>query len=721
MKPFRRTIESDNVNCTPKPVFKELTQFFLDNFGTNHIPAGYVKEDSYGPRTNKQDFAELFIVFYILIVLAVLCVFVLLMMILFLVWYYKRCNCESETCRRIKLWTILLTSLLLLSLILSAFGLYTAFKNIAHLKKVYAKPEDSQGNKFDKIGTVVSEILGDDFENLKDDSIHSCWNSDLLKDLYPATTKLQKISKAFDRVYKPYIENFLTPAFLNTLLYDDVYRMFARNFSAYMSAGNQGIPIVHETKALQYGRHLFSLDDWGTLYNASNMISELLPYYARTAQSNKRMSRVCDHIEDYFDEISVGVNQQRNFINEKVKTLFRKKMAERNAPYKFGHIICIIAIAVLVIYLILLLCSLCLKFKAMIKPLIFIFIILTLVFILMAFVTFFHFFYGVIGYNGLCKENTRTKADSFIYMMQKQCTDNQNVYILLTDNHWIKGLSEWSTIDEAEILEDCMDTCSILDRKFIHIVLDAAEAYPNKNFCEYKAFNQSWLDLVISKHANYQNISDFNRNYFSKLRKNRTLCLLDLAKHGTEVSKRLPRKEYLRCSSGYKAGKYFTESLKPAYDEINSLCKTTVDSCNEYVKEISGIVQNVNAFKINSEDKLKQELGPCDDMLSSATTKQKEFCNCESYMLNGVWVGSILFLLGTLLTLLLLPCLLCLFVKCSEDDCMCKYYKERRDQESDESEELAHSIVLPEITLPKHVINSLQKDPRVNYKVKKIN
>ncbi|XP_018790570.1 PREDICTED: uncharacterized protein LOC108969969 isoform X1 [Bactrocera latifrons] len=719
MKYFRSTMDSDNVNCTPKPAFKELTQFFLDNFGTSDIPAGYVKGDTYGPRTNKQDFAELFIVFDILIVLAILCVFVLLMMILFLVWYYKRCNCESETCRRIKLWTILITSLLLLSLILSAFGLYIVFKNIAHLKQVYTKPEDSQGNKFDEIGTVVSEILGDDFENLMDNSIYSCWNSDLLKDLYPATTKLQKMSKVFERMYKPYIENFLMPAFPNTLLYDDVYRMFARNFSAYMTSGKQGIPIILETKALQYGRNLFSLEDWGKLYNSSNMISELLPYYARTAQSNMRMSRVCAHIEDYFDEISASVNQQKNFINEKVKTLFQKKMTERNAPYKFGYIICIIAIAVLAIYLMLLLCSLCLKFKAMIKPLIFIFIILTLVFILMAFVTFFHFFYGVIGYNGLCKENTRTKADSFIYMMHKQCTDNQKVYTLLTDNHWIKGLSQWSTIDEAEILEDCMDTCTILDRKFIDIVFGASKDYPNKNFCEYKAFNQSWLDLIISKHGEYQqNMSDFDKNYFAKLRKNKTLCLLDLAKHGREVSKRLPRKEYLRCSSGYKAGKHFTESLKPAYDELNSLCKTTVDSCNKYVKEISLLVQNVNAFKTNSEEKLKQELGPCEDMLSSATIKQKEFCNCESYMLNGVWVGSILFLLGTLLTLLLLPCLLCLFVKCSEDDCICTYYKERRDEES---EELAHSIVLPAITLPKHVINSLQEDPRVNYKVKKIN
>ncbi|XP_050319981.1 uncharacterized protein LOC126752972 [Bactrocera neohumeralis] len=296
-----------------------------------------------------------------------------------------------------------------------SFGLYIVFKNIAHLKQVYAKPEDSQSNKFDKIGTVVSKILGDDFEKLKDDSIHSCWNSDLLKDLYPATTKLQKMSKNYERMYKPYIQNVIMSAFLNTILHDDVYRVFARNFSAYMASGNEGIPIVHKIKSLQYGSHLFSLDDWGKLYNSSSMISELLPYYARTAQSYKRKSRVCNHIEDFFDEIC---------------------------------------------------------------------------------------------------------------------------------------LSEWSTIDEAEILDDCIDTCTILDRKFIHIVLAGSEGYPDKNFCEYKAFNQTWLDLVISKHAEY---------------------------------------------------------------------------------------------------------------------------------------------------------------------------KTRRDEEGDENEELAHSIVLPAITLPKHVINSLQEDPRVNYKVKKIN
>ncbi|XP_069962442.1 uncharacterized protein [Bactrocera oleae] len=694
-------MDSDTVNCTPNPIFKELTQFFLDNFGTNALPAEYVIGDTYGPKTNKQDFGELFLVFDILIVLAVLCIFVLLMMILLLIWYCKRCNCESEPCRRIKLWTMLITSLLLISLILSAFGLYIVFKNIAYLKKIYTKPEDPKGNEFNTIGGVVSKTLGNDFEQLKDDSISNCMNSDLLKDLYPATTKMRKISKANMTMYKRYIENYIMPAFPNTLLYDDVYRMFTRNFTAFVAKGKKGLSILNETNAVQYSNNLFSLEDWGKLYHSSNKISDILSYYAITVQSNRRRSRVCTHIKDYFDEISVGVNQQRNFINEKVKTLFQKKMTERNAPYKFGYIICIIAIAVLVLFLILLLCSLCLKFKTMIKPLIFIFIILTLAFILMAFVTFFHFFYGVIDYNGLCKDSTRIKADSFIYSMHKQCTDNQNVYNLLTDNHWIISLSEWDTIDETEIIDDCKDTCTILDRECIKKVLEYEKNYPKKNFCEYDALNQSWLDLIIDK-------SIANN-------KNRTLCLLDMAKKGTEVSK-LPPEDYTRCTTGYKAGKQFSKSLQAAYDESNSLCETTVRSCEAYGREISHIVEDVIAFKTNSENKLKQVLGPCDVMLSSARTKQNEFCNCESYILNGVWVGSILFLLGTLLALLLLPCLLCLFVKCSEDDCMIS-----RDGESDDSDELAHSIVLPAITLPKHVINSLQENPRVNYKVKKIN
>lgn len=116
-------------------------------------------------------------------------------------------------------------------------------------------------------------------------------------------------------------------------------------------------------------------------------------------------------------------------------------------------------------------------------------------------------------------------------------------------------------------------------------------------------------------------------------RVNRTLCLLDLAIKGREVPTRRTQQKYLWCTAGYKAGKTFGEAVPEAFNEIKSMCQPTVDSCGEYVKEVQHINQKINAFKRNFEDKLKHEFGPCDVTLSSSMTEDKEFCNCETYIL----------------------------------------------------------------------------------------
>ncbi|XP_054082708.1 uncharacterized protein LOC105214793 isoform X2 [Zeugodacus cucurbitae] len=722
-------MNSYTTNCSPEPLFKEITELFLNTFGTNTIPAGYVEGDNYGPKTNRQDFAKLFRVFYILIVLAVLCVLVLIMMILFILWYCKRRNYESESCSKIKFWTLFITTLLLLSLLLSAFGLYIVFRNISDLKKIeYTKSEDVKENKVDKIGEVVSKTLGKDFEKLKKNAISSCRNSDSLKDLYPATTKVRKISKVNFKNFTKYIDKHIIPTFNNTLLHDDVYRMFSRNFSAYMSAISQsGKKRVIQSNASRYDNYLYTLNDWGVLYNSSLSITKLMPYYAITAESSLRMRRVCMHIEDYFDEISVSVKQQRDFIKRKFKTLFQKTTTDHKAPYKFGYIICIIAIVILAIFLILLLCSLCLKFKAMIKPLIFIYIMLTLAFILMAFVKFYHFFYGVIEYNGLCKYNTRKpKVESFRRIMLKECTNNQNVYTLFAENRWINGLSDWNTIDETKINDDCLDTCTPMERQLLDSWYKHIKEYPNENFCRYKGIDKSWLDNIIITRENYTSeMADYFpiRTYYGR-RINRTLCLLDLGKRGMQMLPRETQLKYKQCTVGYKLGKQYVQSLHPAIKEVSGMCQKTIDSCAAYKRELNDIVQNITNFKTKSEDQLKLQLGTCDDMLSSSKRKQEKYCGCDIYILNGVWVGSLIFLLGTLLALLLLPCLLCLFVKCSEEDRLMS----RRDRGIEYSEsdsrmgsESVHSIMLPSIALPKHVINSILDDSRVRYEVKKMN
>ncbi|XP_054082717.1 uncharacterized protein LOC114804301 [Zeugodacus cucurbitae] len=727
---MQRGMDPDTLYCSPDPLFDEITEVFLDTFGTNTIPAGYVKGDSYGPKTNRQDFAKLFRVFYILIILAVLCVLVLIMMIIFLVWYYKRRNYEAKSCSKIKFWSLFIIILLLLSLILSAFGLYMAFANISDLRKIYTKPEVVSNedvineDKFDNIEDAVSKILVKDFEKLKTNSISSCGNSNSLKDLYSATTKLRKISSEKYKKFSNYIDDHIITSFAYMLRHEDVYRMFARNFSAYMSVEEEGRKIVLDNNITLFDDYIFALSDWWVLHNISLTITKLMPYYAITAKSDLRKIRVCMHIEDYFDEISVSVNQQRNFINEKFESIFETTTRDHKAPYKFGYIICIIATVVLIFFLIFLLCSLCLKFKTMVKPLIFIYIMLTLVFILMAFVTFYHFFYGVIEYNGLCEYNARkANVDSFRRRMLQACTSNQNVYTLLAENHWINGLSEWNTIDDSEIYDDCIDTCTPLERLFLFKLDESVREYPKECFCQYKGIDKKWLKNIESKYKEYaKTMTDFpsTETYYSdRIRK--TSCVLDLAK---QMDTPFTKKIYKSCTSAFDIGTEFAETFRTALDEVNDMCQTTIDSCSAYIRELNDLVQNITDFKIKSEDQLKLQFGTCDDMFRTSRIKQEKYCNCDIYTLNGVWVGSLIFLLGTLLALLLLPCLLYLFVKCSgKDRLLSSTSREVRDREGDDSlgRDSAYSILLPAITLPKHVINSIRDDPRVRYKVKKIN
>lgn len=103
----------------------------------------------------------------------------------------------------------------------------------------------------------------------------------------------------------------------------------------------------------------------------------------------------------------------------------------------------------------------------------------------------------------------KTKADSFMGVMLKECTSNQNMYtlledILLEDNHSIVSLSDWHSIDEYEISDDCKDTCTPLNSDFVDTLISYLEVYPKENVCKFKLVEKSWLDFINSTDTEYR-------------------------------------------------------------------------------------------------------------------------------------------------------------------------------------------------------------------------
>ncbi|XP_039951187.1 uncharacterized protein LOC120768522 [Bactrocera tryoni] len=717
---------SDTEHCSPKPIFKGLTQLFLNGFGTNELPDGYVKGDEYGPKTKKQDFTELFTTFYILIVLAVLCVLAFLLMIAFLVWYCNRNKYKPEQCRCPKLCALLLTSLLLLSLILLALFLFSTFKNLLHLKKLYNKPKHDSSTKDAEIMERVIEILDNDFGKLRNDSINECRNTPSLADLYPETTKARRSSIANRRMFEHFIETFVESIFDNTLLYDDIFRMFSRNFSAFYGVSTYGTKYILNNNANHYMNAIFSLNDWEGLYNSAIAIKELMNFYKNSASSELRRSRVCYQVSKYFNKLASYAKAQKVYLGEKLKSHSLSKDLHIAPPYIFAHIVCVIAIVVLVVFFLLVMCSLCMKGNVMIKALLFIYIILTLLLILMAFVTFYHFFYGVIEYNGFC-HRTEDRADgkkSFNQVMLTDCTNDQNLYTLLLENNLIRPFSKWIPLNKTIMQDVCERNCRPLNVAILQKLQSEVEKFPKKNhFCKFKSVTSSWLTPIRLTHVIYNArlpgltwmTDEFHGTYFHE-RVNFSHCNLNLANKATKFNPTISKSKFWKCRAAYRIGRDFAAPIPSVYAEVKDMCITTKDKCKYYNEhDLSTLSDNVNNYITNAERGLKNALGSCATILHIVKAKHSKSCNCETFILNGVWIGGLLFVITLFLALLLLAGLIYKLVNCRDH-----YRNERHGRRDDDS---AESILLPPITLPRHVIDTLENDenPRVTYHIKKLN
>ncbi|XP_054082720.1 uncharacterized protein LOC105214795 [Zeugodacus cucurbitae] len=722
---------SDTQNCSPKPIFKGLTKLFLKAFGTKKLPAGYVKGDGYGPKTKKQHFAKLFTQFYILILLAIICVFAFLLMIILLLWYCNRDKYKSEPCRNPKLCTRLLTSLLLLSLILLALFLFITFNNLLHLNKLYNKSNNESRTSDGGIIKDVNEILGKDFRDLTNTSLFKCRRSPSLTDVYPETTKARKVSIADRQMFEHFRTTSIDPIFPNILLYDDLFRMFSRNFSAFYAPLEFGKSLVSKTKSTLYNDQIFSLHKWGELYHSASAIKYLMNYYKDTARSDEVRSHVCNLIRKYFTTLASYAKVQKSYLNRKIETYYLSRDSVIAPPYIFGQIVCIMAIVILVVFLLFLMCTLCMKGHIMIKALLFIFIILTLLLILMSFVTFYHFFYGVIEYNGFCRiRGNSTRKDSFNHVMLTECTNDQNLYTLLSKHNLIVPFSKWIDLNGTNIMKTCKDTCRPLNMSMLQELRPKVQGFPISNqFCKFKPVTSTWIIYIRLSHMYYA--SKKNRYYmidgnpaltYYYKRVNSTLCLLDLARQAYNFRPSVNRTQYLKCRAAYKVGKDFHTVFPNSITEAGTMCDKTTSKCKDFHDQnIPKIVADVTKYKENAEVRLKKALGSCANVLPIVTTKQKKSCDCETYILNGVWVGGLLFVLTLLLALLLLTCLICKLERCRDP------YGDgrRRGRRSlgrlhDAS---AESILLPAITLPRRVIDSLEDDenPSVTYHVKKLN
>lgn len=110
-----------------------------------------------------------------------------------------------------------------------------------------------------------------------------------LRDAYPETTKMRKFSITRRKMFDNFIKTSIEPIFDNTLLYDDrkcaaiykyshinfflkVFRMFSRNFSAYLSGTADGKSHISNTNATFYTDAIFSLNEVSTYYSIVELI-----------------------------------------------------------------------------------------------------------------------------------------------------------------------------------------------------------------------------------------------------------------------------------------------------------------------------------------------------------------------------------------------------------------------------------------------------------------
>ncbi|XP_020717256.1 uncharacterized protein LOC101452927 isoform X3 [Ceratitis capitata] len=622
------------------------------------------------------------------------------------------------------MFSLILIALLLLSLLLSIFALYIVLKNILSLKKIYKKPNDALDSRIIVYKKVVNDILFHDLKKLRDTTISNCRNSVFMKDPYPEASKLRRIAKGRGALFDDYIKYNIEPLFDNTLMYDDALRMFARNYSAYVGCSRTGKIFVERSDSMNYAYHIFSIQEWGYLYYSAKYISILMKIFVQTSPTDETMPRVCNEINRHFDKLEKAATTEAIVIEDNLKELSWNRDAEIIGSGTFGLVLCIFAILIFAVFLIILLCTFFMLRKTMIKPLIFIFVALTLLFILIGIITFFYFVYGVIEYNEMCrgKEN-HTISDNFANKILKNCKGDENIYTFLD-----RGDPRFA--ENSTITTNCTNVCV---KKLFEVIPEhknQALRLPYNKYCYFRPVSRGWLKNIELSREEFKGMAGYLEDKVRMdnslaagitNRFNGTSCMINLANKLLAYQPLPPdRKDYMRCNRGHKTASDFIKELEEAYARINDNCKDAYRFCELFEEQdLVKINGDINEFKRRIEEKLFTDLGTCNDVIPSLTVKEKEFCECETYILNGIWVGCLFFLISLLIPLFLLPCLIYLLKICEDQDLW-----SRRDAHGKEgSTESVRSILLPPIGLPRDVIDSIEAspNPRITYMRKKMN
>ncbi|XP_012161633.1 uncharacterized protein LOC101452927 isoform X2 [Ceratitis capitata] len=681
-----------NQNCSQLPKLSNLTQIFLDFFGTGTLPAGYIEDDSYGPKTKQHKFAELFPVFPILIVLAVLCFLVFLSIIIILILYFRRRDYMTEPCKYSKWLTLLLITLLILMIILSALSLSLTIISINSLKKIYGETDDS--SRIAHPDEDLDEVLIKRFDNERSRHLAKCENSPYLKDLYPHITRARHLSIEGEEKFKRFNRTLSMKLFKDILMRNDLFRTFTRQFHRIAEFDNS---FVQATSSGAYRLKTLTPLDWVDAHKAISYMTEMITYFAKSARTDERKPTLCSYVKRYYDDLGDELAITKNKIDKIVNALFWKMDDQAKPPYKFGYVACIISGMVLALFLLILLCS-CLRKR--VGPLVFIFVLLAIVFILMSFVAIYHFSIGVIEYNGLCNKRFAEKTKITLFDdLSRKCTGVENIYTLISYDYKIQPIEEWDNMNFTDLENECKSFCTTLDTKRLGAVLDDHLHYfPDYGFCTATKLEQPWVDYILNF---------IQREPYKHLAR-RAKCNLNFLKKAKDF---IPRARQANiCASCIKLGKDILSLLPFIKREASELCTTFNQQCEEFRQEVFNSTEEFYVFRELAEERLRKDLGTCDLMLNFSNEKKREFCKCETFILNGVWVGALLFLLFLLIALLLLTCLMWLFVKCHGR----RYMAESITGYGRDGEDV-DAIVLPPIALPRNVVERLKADhnPRV--------
>ncbi|XP_067625956.1 uncharacterized protein [Eurosta solidaginis] len=687
--------------------------------------------------------------------MVVLCILAFILMVLVLWWLYKKRKMERKKCDFLKTIAKIILIILLVLLILMLFPIYMTFKSSADFKRQSGSNDSSESildRRVKQISQRIDKVLITDANVMKENALKE-FNTSCADQQYdlPSTKKVIKASREDAEKFLGFREDHIEKDCNYVAFFDDGYRDFSRNVTSYMGVSPKGTLLAERDKTNRYFDHIYTLEQWAAVWHSAKAIMDLMYHYlnfrAEPMSFKKNKRKMYKRIENLLD-IPVG-NAKK--LSDEIKQILkpRNEKHESNAAHicDFAIIMCYIAIVVLFIYLIILLCG---AFKeknrnrAMVKPLTCIYITLVILFEIMVFAFFFPFFYGVIDYNEVCNgPRNHPTEKSFYSLMEEDCTDDKKIYTIMVDNKLIDHApTKWEVLNLSKLKTICKKDCTVTDTQFLKTKLEKATDFPKKAKCYDDRDNTlSWKNRFITDIKNYEKsgydgsiLTDQEPDttyYWS--RKNMTKCEFDYAAKLENESKKQKanrQSQNRKCLEGIEIGKKYINLVNSSFSEMSEACDNVNKDCLNCVEKAMKLNEQLFAYKLNVEEQLKNNIGPCKSLAELMKDRRNEYCLCDVYLLNGIWVGSLLFLLLLFISLLLLPFLIYILKKCDNFERETRRTSQRsqrnqRTQPQHQQHQIqlapSESIVLSPISLPRAAIRMMRANPNpeVRYLLKK--